>query len=535
MEKSYKQQSIAKGAFILGICGLIGKIIGALYRIPLTNIVGAQGMGLYQMVFPAYSLLLTISSTGMPSAIAKLISEKNAAGNTRGAKQVFKVSLISLLLIGATAAVILFFCSGFIARSQGNPAAELAYKGIAPAVVFVALICAYRGYFQGRLNMTPSAVSQIIEQAVKLAAGLVFAGLLLPRGVEYAALGALLGVTLSELVALLVLVINYMWFERKYTLDYSGEQKKSGDALRELYALSLPITLGGLILPLSQMIDSGLIINILVRRGADIAEATAAFGILTGPVGSLINMPAVLSLAIAGAVLPSISVSAAHGNMQRIQYKTAQAVKFCFIISLGGAAGLMILAEPVVRLLYSGGLTASELAFAAKLLRISSISVLYIGLSQVFTYVLQGIGRTLCPIIALGSGALVKLVLTLTLTGAFGAVGSAISNVACYAVSAIITAFFLKKHIAMSVNIRQIFLLPCVACGAMAAVAYLTVRLLSGLIGANAALFLAVCLGGAVFCLILVVFGSLTSSDIESMPFGKKLSRILRKMHLLRQ
>ena len=189
---------IKGGAFFALLC-LMAKGIGALYRIPLTNIMGAEGIGLYQIVFPLYSVLLTVSGGGLPSAISKTVSSFHAEGAEENARRTLYISLAVLTAAGAVGSALLFFFRGRIAALQGNPDAAIAYVGIAPAVVLVSVISCFRGYFQGKLDMLPSGISQVVEQVVKMIAGLVLCSRLLVYGVPYAALGALLGVSISEL------------------------------------------------------------------------------------------------------------------------------------------------------------------------------------------------------------------------------------------------------------------------------------------------------------------------------------------------
>ncbi|MFR5061864.1 MAG: oligosaccharide flippase family protein, partial [Christensenellales bacterium] len=207
MKKNFRY--LFTGAGMLAVCSVIAKLLGAMYRIPLTNILGGEGMGLYQMVFPLYTLLLTVSSGGLPVAISRIIAVKLADDDEAGAAKVLKVSVAALAVIGIAGSLALALFNDSIAAVQGNRDAALAYVGIAPAVALVAVLSCYRGYYQGRENMLPSAVSQLIEQAVKLFLGLYFARLMMPRGVAYGVFGALLGVSASELLAMLSLMLMY--------------------------------------------------------------------------------------------------------------------------------------------------------------------------------------------------------------------------------------------------------------------------------------------------------------------------------------
>ena len=213
------QKSFVKGAAILGLIGLVCKVIGAIYRIPMAALIGEEGMAYYQAAYPLYVFLLAIASAGLPVAISKMVSERVTLGDYKGAHRVFQTAFKSLLVIGFVTAVIMVCLSGVIASSVGIPSAKYAFLAIAPALFFVSVISAYRGYFQGLQSMAPTAFSQLIEQVGKLGLGLFFANLWKSYGLEYGAAGAMLGVTLSEIIALVFMLILYNRKKRQIKLN----------------------------------------------------------------------------------------------------------------------------------------------------------------------------------------------------------------------------------------------------------------------------------------------------------------------------
>ena len=225
MEKSLNknQGGFLKSVFILSLGGFIAKLLGAFYRIPLTNIIGSYGMGIYQLVFPLFSLLLTISTAGIPVAVSKLVAEKAAVGQHKQAHKVFNTALVMLATFGLIGSALLFFLSNNIAALQGNGDAATAYKIIAPSVFLVCIISAYRGYFQGLMQMSPTAVSQIVEQVVKMTVGLVCAIKFMPDVIKSVNF-AILGVTLSEVAATVLLFVMYLFQKRKKTDDVGNLQ-----------------------------------------------------------------------------------------------------------------------------------------------------------------------------------------------------------------------------------------------------------------------------------------------------------------------
>ena len=471
--KTPKNRSFLFGAVVLGAGGILAKLLGVLYRIPLTNIVGAEGIGLYQMVFPFYTLLLTISGAGLPAAISKMTAEALARGDKRGADRIFKTALVSLSVLGLIASLLVFALHGLMARLQGNAGAALSYLGIAPALFFVALISAFRGYFQGRQNMLPTALSQITEQAVKIAFGLIFAKMLMRHGIAYAALGALIGVSVSELFAAIQLFIQYLFYRRrekkheKKMLEYGGaDAAQTGskkNMFRQLFAISIPITLGAIILPATQLIDSALVINILKGGGLSVKISTVLYGLMTGHVMSVINMPVVLSVAVATAVMPRIAAAGAVGNKAGAEKSAGMALKAAFVTAVPCALIMCFFAPQIIRILYGRGLRddlLDEGRIAAQLLSITSFSTIYIAVMQVITAALQAVGKIYVPVINLGIGTAIKIILNLALISipSVGIYGAAISTCACYAVAAILDYIALRKYIGKcDIGLNEIF------------------------------------------------------------------------------
>lgn len=527
-----KKSSFVKGALILAVGGFIGKLIGAVYRIPLTNIIGAEGMGLYQMIFPLYALLLTVSSGGIPVALSRLIAEKCALNRHAEAGRMARNAVISLSILGLLCAVLVAALASVFANMQGNAEARLSYYAIAPAIAFVAVISALRGYFQGQRNMIPSAVSQIVEQVVKLGAGLGFAVLLLPRGVAYAAFGATLGVTVSEAVAMAALLVQRAMDKSKLPTDCSRAFLKD---TKELYRLAIPVTLGGIVMPLTQLIDSGVVINAL-KSVVGVGAATSLYGLAGGPVGSLINMPVVISLAIATAVLPSVSASFAVGDTDMTRKKAGLSVRVTLLAALPCCAIFAIFARPIIDVLYGGGLTVGEMdepAIAARLLTLSSVTMPMIALIQVSTNLLHAVKRNYTPVINLAIGAIVKIVLEITLLPTVGIDMVAYSNIACFGVASLLDLIMLGIYVRPVFPIARGMLAPLSATVLSTAVAYGLFRLIApqnvfvGL--AVAILFLVI-----IYLPCCLAFGVLTRKEAETIPLLSRITGFFSKKKSVR-
>lgn len=440
MKKKISENKFLTGALILSAGGLVSKIIGALYRIPLTNILGARGMGIYQLVFPMYALLLTVGSAGLNIAVSRLVAEKYAKDDAAGAKNILYSALKILGILGISGGLILFFFGEIIARVQGEPAAAAAYRAIAPAVALVCIIAALRGYFQGRQKMAPTAVSQIIEQVIKMIVSLWAASLFMPD-VTAAATGAVLAVTLSEAAALLYLFAVYLFDKRKNkTANESAPPQK---ITKQLLLLAVPITLSGIILPLTQLIDSALVLNILGRYTKD---ATTLFGLLSGPVNSLISLPVAVTLGFATAAVPAISKLRVEGNRDGAAKKSSEAVKLTLLFSVPAAVVMFFAAGPVIGFLYRA-LPAGEKAIAVNLLKLSSVNIIFLSLLSTATSILHAMGRIYAPVRNLGFAAALKIVLNLILLSRpeINIFGAAVSTAACYILATVLDLLSLKK------------------------------------------------------------------------------------------
>lgn len=518
-----KRDSYIKGATLLAGGMLIAKIIGAIYRIPLTNIIGAEGIGLYQLIFPVYALLITITGSGIPIIISRLIAERRIEGDYKGAKALFKVSLKFFMIIGLIAALILLIFSRALANIQANSNIAIGYQLIAPAILLSTGIAVYRGWFQGNMNMFPSAISQMTEQIIKLIIGLLFAQLLLPRGVNYAVWGAIISITLSELLTLIALMIHYKLKQRKPQVEYFPvdniieKRINSKDIIKELLQVMVPITLGGIMLPLVQFIDSLMIVNILKSIGNSGVDATKMYGILTGPVGSLINMPVVLTLAFAVTAIPVISSSRVKRDINSIRAKGAMSIKLTFAIGVPSSLALFALAEPLMSVLY-GKLSSSEIQLAAGLMKVASLSIILLSIMQIYTALLQSIDRAYTPFINMAIGSVIKVALTIILIKQIGIYGAVVSTIIAYSVVAVLNIIAIVrwtgKNEKLTQNISTILFSGVIM---SLSVVYLTKILTNNLI----ILTLGIIIGVIVYGLSLILMNTFTRDELKGMPLSR--------------
>ena len=533
------QKSFVKGAAILGAAGLIVKFIGAIFRIPLTNIIGADGMANYQVAYPIYAALVVISTAGLPAAISKLVSERVTLGDYRGAHQVFQTAFKLLVIIGVLSTVAMYALSGALANAAQIPSAKLSLIMIAPSLFFVSILSAYRGYFQGLQMMAPTAVTQLIEQAVKLGAGLYFAWLWFPRGEAYGAAGALLGVTLSEVCALAVIILLYS--RKKQRLAHHKKQATgftmiSGrSTMRDLLYTAIPVTIGACLMPIVNFLDTLIVTNTMANidySAFNPLTPKTSFGVLTGSVNPLINMPAVLSLALCMSLVPAISEARAIKSPALVSARSAMGFKLSILIGLPCAIGMFILAGPIISLLYSKGLEPQELIMGTQLLQTLSVGVLFLTLLQSMTGVLQGAGHPGIPLFSLALGAIVKIVISILLirVPSININGAAIGTAACYGIAALLNVGFVFKHTRPSIRPISGVLMPVFSAAVMgAAVVALHHAVLPALGSTKAALL---CIAAAVIVYVVMLFltKAIRKEDMEYIPGGARVTRFMTRL-----
>lgn len=534
-----KKQSFVKGAAILGFAGLIVKVIGAFFRVPLTNILGSEGIANYQVAYPYYTLLLVVSSAGLPTAISRIVSERVTLGDYRGAHKTFQTALKILFVFGVATTAILFALSGMIANASKIPSAHLSLKMIAPSLFFVSILSAYRGYFQGLQLMSPTALTQIVEQLVKLGAGIFFALQWVGKGVEYGAAGALLGVTISEVIALIVIIIIYN-FKKK---QINENRRQSAGLMRrakrsiasELILIAVPITLGACILPIVNSIDTAIVTNTLLNvdySAFNPLSPQESFGVLTGAVNTLANMPAVLSLALCMSLVPAISEAIANNDTLSVCRRSGMGFKLAFLIGLPCAVGLFLLSEPVLTLLYSRGLKAQEIAVGSTLLKTMSVGVLFLTMLQSMAGILQGAKLQWVPFFSLLIGAGVKLFLSIELIKipSINVNGAAIGTAACYGIAAIVNIAVVLIRTRARIRIAADLLAPVISAAMMGVVVHFMYRSISQQLSNSITVLACIATAALVYISMLFVTGALKKDDMEFIPGGGRIIRFINRL-----
>ncbi|MCG0275801.1 MAG: polysaccharide biosynthesis protein [Thermosediminibacteraceae bacterium] len=531
-----KHSSFLKGAMILTAAGFLVKILGAVYRIPLAMMIKDEGMGLYQMAYPIYVTLLSISTAGLPTAISKMVAGEVAVKRYRNAYRVFKVSLAVLTVVGALLTMFLMVNARFLAeRVLGNPKAFYPLISISPAIFFVSIMSCFRGFFQGLQDMTPSALSQVIEQLGRVITVFLLATLLLPRGVEYAAAGAAFGPVVGSIAGLLMLVAVY----RRKKSNLFGSFTASAEVALEnplhivwrLFAFAIPITLGGLIIPIMNLADAAIVTRRLQDAGFSVGRATELYGQLTGMAAPLINLPAVMTMSVAASLVPAVSEAVALKNARMVAGRAETGVRITFMFALPAAVGLYILAEPVSLLLYNN----SEAGIPLSIL---SWGIIFLALQQTTTGLLQGVGKTVVPVKNLAFGAILKVVINYTLTAVpeINIKGAALGTVVGYLVSSLLNLISAMKWTGMTLHLRNMVIKPSVSAVIMGlAVHYFYGAISTAGAGNGMATLGSVGLGALVYLIVLFVIGGIGEEELSLIPGGMRIIRWLKEIEAKRR
>jgi len=533
------KNNFLKGAAILGIAGIVIKILGAFYRIPLSNMIRPEGMGYFQTAYPLYTLLAAISTSGFPTAIAKITSEKRALQDYRGAHRVFKVSFVGFLLAGILTSLVFFLGADIIVEKLGNNNAYYSMIAMSPALFFVPIMSAFRGYFQGRQVMTPTAISQLVEQVFRVVVGLLLAYLFLGKGLPQAAGGASFGASAGAIAGTIVIIFVYarerkkISEEIKQSVNYEIESISA--IVKRILSIAIPITIGASIVPIMSTIDTTLIMNRLQVIGYSESQASDLYGQLTGNAQTLINFPQVLSVAIAVSLVPAISNAFAKRSYSEVRNLTASGVRVTLLIGLPAALGLFVLATPIIELLYYSYDAATQ-ASVGTILRILSLGLIFLTLVQSLTAILQGLGKPLIPVRNLAIGAVIKVILTYNLTAIpeINIKGAALSTGVTYLIAAILNFIEVKKHTKVNFKIKDVFMKPIISTALMTLVVWAIYTYTKSFLGNTLVTLIAISVGVIVYGLSLLLTGAIVSRDFELIPGGNKLASKLKAIGLLR-
>lgn len=520
------RKSIIKGVSILSFAGIVCKLIGLLFTVPLTRIIGSEGLGIYQAVYPTYNLLLTLSSAGLPVAVSRMVSQYLARNDPRNAHHVFQTAFWLLTALGCFCMILMLAGNTLLTQWVQRPEASSGFLVIAPCLALVCSLSALRGFMQGQQDMNPTAVSQIVEQICKVLFSLPLAyygsrhGIAPGARINYAmgAAGALLGITLSEAIATAVVAVIY--FRRKKAFfqlpQLSDEPPASLRRLsRRLFSIAIPITIGACIVPLAQFVDSVMMVPRMVDSGITKEAAGSLYGVFSGLVIRLINMPTALALAIAMSLVPAVSAAQATGDRQGVRQACDQGLKLAFLIGFPCSVGMSILAKQIFGFLYLESLKPDQFQTGWELLTFSSLTVVLFTVVQATSGILQGLGKQHIPMYTLIAGVTCKIVMNYILVGIPGLNihGGPYASIACYTVSMVPNLYYVCKYGKLTFNWKEWVLKPGLCSAAMGLAVFALRELLPM---SRICTILEVGVGILVYGLAAWKLGLLSESDLSS-------------------
>ena len=536
--KKIKKEGFMKGVVILMLSQIFIKIMGLMYRMYLTNRegFGDKGNAIYGSGFQIYALLLTISSIGVPNAVSKIVSERVAIGDHRGAHKVFKIALITFGTIGFLCSLFLFYMAKDIANNWIQiPEAEMSLTALSPSIFFVSIICVIRGYFNGRQCIKVNANSQTIEQIFKMTLTIIIVEILaIISGTDTSIMagGANIATTISSILCFVYLYIYYSTVKKEISREvkdsvnyrYKGIIK----IIKEILCVSIPMSLTPILSTINKNIDSVTVVRGLKNFMSE-SMAKAEYGILTGKVDTLVTMPMSFNIAFTTALVPSVSSAKATGEWKNAKKRIEFSILITILIGLPCSIGMIIFAQPILNLLFPNQVSG------AFILQVSATSILFIVLEQTISGVLQGIGKPMVPAIALSIGVIVKFIINSVLIPVnpkeflFGGTsGAAIATTICHMIASIIDIKIMKKYIKLEINKKDYIIKPILACIMMGICSICTYKILLSIISEKLCTIISIFVAIVVSIMSALCLKIFSKSNMYMIPFGQKLYKILQ-------
>ena len=522
-------KTMIKGAAIISGAGIVVKVIGAFFRIPLTNWIGELGMSYYQVAYTIYSALLIMATAGFPVALSRMVSENIAVGRNRNAHKIFNTFLVLMTAVGLLFSAICFFGAEGLSNYIGNPLAVKAVKSIAPAIFLVSLLSAYRGYFQGRQNMNPTALTEILEQLVRVIVGLSLTGILIKKGLDSAAAGASFGATAGAAAALAFIIFIYYLHSKNIKKKLSVGDQTCDDTKKivlKILMISIPIMIGAEVLPIMNSLDMVIVLRRLQATGWTQEEAQSLYAVISAFCSTLINLPQIFIQSIAISIVPAIANAAARNSARDTEENVSLGFKLTMFIAAPCAFGMFFLARPILYLMYPMRLEGAETAVIP--LMILSISIIFLSIYNTSTGILQAINKQWKPVIYLAIGVLVKIPISFVTVGikSLNIRGVCASTVIAFAVAAILNTIEVQRSTGVRIDLR-VFIKPVVASIAMGLSAMAAQKLFALIIGGKLATVVAVLVGVIVYAVLAIAFRVITPQDMKMLPKGEKMNALI--------
>lgn len=577
-----KKQSYLKGAFILVLANALVKVIGALFKIPLANIIQEEGMAIFNTAYNLYACMFVIATAGLPVAVSKMVSSSLAKKNYTEVNKIFKAAVSLLSLIGIAGTLVLFLGARVFVGFADSDASYLSVLAISPAIFFVALLSAFRGYFQGYSDMVPTALSEVTEALGKLIIGLAVAYILMPSGVENASAGAVLGVTAGTFFALLIMVVTYVVRKRnnKVVVSSLAESRSTKTIFIDLVKIAIPITIGAAVMSLTNVIDVMMIrrrlqtimvtqdmakslleyyglsqTEVVIGQMMQARPSEILYGAYSGYAIPMFNLPPTIIMSLSMSVVPFISAAFAVRNMGEVKKLSESTLRITILFAVPCAVGLSVLAQPILAAVYNN-------ARAASMLGILGYAVIFVSLVSVTTAMLQGAGYVMVPVRNMAIGAAVKILTNyfLITVPSINIGGAPISTNLCYITIAVLNIISVKKIMKPDLSVSGFVIKPVIASGIMGVGGFFAYQGVAELLGAEPismafsflpqqapftpvlgserikimiALGAAILVAVIIYAIMVFVLRLIKRDDVQMLPKGEALTKLLDKFHLL--
>ena len=545
-----KGQNYLHGAAILTLGVIIMKLLGFFYKIPLGNILGDEGYSMFISAYSIYNIFFTLATAGLPVALSRLVAEADANGRARQKEKTFRVALVSFTVLGLLFASIMFFFPHWLASVYlENPDAALSVRAMAPAILLVCMVSAYRGYCQGNGNMIPTTVDEVLEVFFKVASGLLIAVLVMrsfrtgdPMRLPMGSAGAIVGVSVGSVISLLYMVFYKRRHYSALSAPYAAGRVDPNDVpedddlvdpalkiLKDIFRIGVPIAFGACILALLNSVDSKLCMNRLQTAALfSYREAKVLYGVY-GKAQTLFNLPAAFITPLTISIVPAISGALARREREHAALVTEDSMRIAVVVAIPMGVGLAVLAEPIMALLYPGSHMAG-----AGLLRIMGAASFFVCVLLMENAILQASGHEKFTMVTLITGGLIKIVINYFLVARrdVNIYGAPVGTLVSYVVMSVMDYIYLALKLARAPRLSRILLKPCFAALVMGAAAWAVYGLLSRALGPGR-LSLLLALGGAIFLAVAIYLAltvltrMITQKDMAMIPGGAKLARLL--------
>lgn len=542
MYEEKKKNNILLQGTILAAASVIVRLIGLIYRIPMTRILGNEAMGYYSYAYEFYNLALLLSSYSLPLAVSKLVSASETKGEHKTSKRIFAMALLFGLIVGSIATGVCFFGAEIYGKIIKLEGVIIPLKVLSPTIFVFSVMGVLRGYFQGHNNMVPTAVSQILEQIVNAVVSVGASWLLLRKyenhemRYSYGAAGGTLGTLAGAVTALLSLIIMYLVYRKAFRIIEQDtileDESEIGNfgILKMIFFTVLPVVMSQTVYQCSGMIDSSVFSMIMENKGIEETVRASHYGIYANKYKLLTNLPVAIASALGTAIVPGLIAEYVRNRFDSVREKVASAVKFNMIIAIPCAFGMSVFAEPILYMLFG-----DTNALSIKMLQFGSISIVAFALSTLTNGILQGINHLHIPVlhsaIALGIHVVVLVIMLRTDLWSYALV---VCNVLFALVVCILNWISIGKYLNYRQEIKTTFIVPTEASVIMSFDAFLVYKLLKGLLGMKLACIIAILVAVPVYFAFLIILKGIQEEELRRMPKGAVLVRIMKKCRLLK-